>query len=585
MIEVASVSVACTITGLSELGSTCENTIVRRRSPIDWAARTQSLPRWPSIAPRSSRAKIGTLTIAIAIITDSSDWPRITEIVIAVSRPGIDSMRSQIRMSTLSILPPNAPATPPRISPKVSPSSVDTTPTSSDWRAPYSSRDSSSRPSWSAPSGKPGRGPGADPGRTSLSRSWSFGSCPASSGANAATNTKASTSRAPRIAAGFRRSRRNASLHRLPAASSPANEPGVPAASTCVAVVMAFSPHSHPGVQHAVRQVYDQVDHDVHDRDDEDGALQDGVVLVENRAVDLLPDAGEGEHGLGQDRTREQQAQLQADRGDHRQHRVAQHVPPPDHRRGQALGLGRAHVVLVDDVEHGGPGDPDDDRQRDRAEGDRGQDEVFDRVPGRVVLPGEEAVEDEKVGDVGGVDADVLAAGRWQPAQLDREDVLEQERQEEHRDRDADERADDRQVVEDPAVPPGGEVAERDPDAHREDQRRDGQLDRARELGPQDLGDRATRLDGVTEVESGDPLEIAPVLNPDRLVEPVRVVDRGDPLRCRPLPQEGRCRPSREEAQPQEQQDRQAEQDRDQLQQTPYDEGQHPGRLLAGGVG
>ena len=52
--------------------------------------------------------------------------------------------------------------------------------------------------------------------------------------------------------------------------------------------------------------------------------------------------------------------------------------------RREPLRARGAHVVLVLDVEHRGARDARDDRERDRAERDRGQDQVLDRVPGRV---------------------------------------------------------------------------------------------------------------------------------------------------------------------------------------------------------
>ena len=58
----ASVSVACTITGPIALGSMCRSTTRRPlHARARCAATTWSLCRWASIEPRSSRAKIGTL--------------------------------------------------------------------------------------------------------------------------------------------------------------------------------------------------------------------------------------------------------------------------------------------------------------------------------------------------------------------------------------------------------------------------------------------------------------------------------------------------------------------------------------------
>ena len=77
-------------------------------------------------------AEIGTLTTAIAIITDSRRGPSRAATPIARSRPGTASMMSTRRMMTLSTQPPKAPATSPSSSPTVAPSVSDTTPTSSE---------------------------------------------------------------------------------------------------------------------------------------------------------------------------------------------------------------------------------------------------------------------------------------------------------------------------------------------------------------------------------------------------------------------------------------------------------------------
>ena len=88
-----------------------------------------------------------------------------------------------------------------------------------------------------------------------------------------------------------------------------------------------------------------------------------------------------------------------------------------------------------------------DDRERDRAERDRGQDQVLDGVPGRGPVPRDDPVEDVEVRRVLGVDEHVLAADARQPAELDGEDVLEDDREEEDRDRDPDQRYEEARVV------------------------------------------------------------------------------------------------------------------------------------------
>ena len=92
---------------------------------------------------------------------------------------------------------------------------------------------------------------------------------------------------------------------------------------------------------------------------------------------------------------------------------------------------------------------------------------------------------------MGGVHAHLLPAGAGQPAQLDGEEQPQQVGEEEHRDGDAEQRADDRRRVDPAAVLAGGQVAQRDADADGEDHREDGELDGAGEAGEELVGHRA----------------------------------------------------------------------------------------------
>ena len=65
-----------------------------------------------------------------------------------------------------------------------------------------------------------------------------------------------------------------------------------------------------------------------------------------------------------------------------------------------------------------------------------------DRVPCRRQVPGDQAVEDVEAGRVLGIEAAVLTSPAGQPAELDGEDVLEDVRQEEHRNGHAEQDAD-----------------------------------------------------------------------------------------------------------------------------------------------
>ena len=110
--------------------------IVRRRTPTARAASTKSFSRCASTDPRSRRAKIGTFTTPIAIITCSSPGPSSATMPIAIRKPGIASMMSTNRIITPSTQPPKKPETAPTMVPSDSPTETETMPTSSDSRAP-----------------------------------------------------------------------------------------------------------------------------------------------------------------------------------------------------------------------------------------------------------------------------------------------------------------------------------------------------------------------------------------------------------------------------------------------------------------
>ena len=167
-----------------------------------------------------------------------------------------------------------------------------------------------SEPNRSRPSQWSSDGPGTLVGVTSPAHSAEPGSYGVSSGAKIATSTKnASTISAPTMAVGLRRSRRKA-----PARARRRQLLGrriVAASSTGIGEA---HDDPHPRVDDAVGDVHRQVDQRVDDRDEQDEALQDGVVTLADRLEQVLPDPVEREDGLGEDRTREQQPGLQPDR-------------------------------------------------------------------------------------------------------------------------------------------------------------------------------------------------------------------------------------------------------------------------------
>jgi hypothetical protein len=82
----------------------------------------------------------------MATITDQGVCPAIAAMDTARSSDGTDSMRSTRRIAERSTQPPNQPATRPSRTPPARPSRVDSTPTSSEARAPQMSLLSTSPP-------------------------------------------------------------------------------------------------------------------------------------------------------------------------------------------------------------------------------------------------------------------------------------------------------------------------------------------------------------------------------------------------------------------------------------------------------
>src|ERR671919_1872230 len=179
------------------------------------------------------------------------------------------------------------------------------------------------------------------------------------SGAKIAVRTKIATSTNPTIAPGFRTRRCHASRQSPLGASSWISLLSSSATDT--------SAHPDARIEEGVRDVDEQVHEDEDDRNEEDSALENRVVAVLDRLREPRPHAGDGENGLGEDRTGEEQPGLEPDDRDDREHRVTEDVALVDDARCHALRTCGPDVVLVLDVEYGRSGDTRDDGKGDRA--------------------------------------------------------------------------------------------------------------------------------------------------------------------------------------------------------------------------
>src|SRR3954471_8654421 len=144
-----------------------------------------------------------------------------------------------------------------------------------------------------------------------------------------------------------------------------------PVSPRCIALtVLAIA---DPGVEEGVDDVDDQVSEDEDHGDEEDDALHDGIVTIEDGPHQDAADAADGEDGFGDDGAAEQQSQLNADDRDHRNERVAQSVAEDDGPLWQPLGARCPHVVAAEDFEQSGADEAHQNRRVAGADGDAGE--------------------------------------------------------------------------------------------------------------------------------------------------------------------------------------------------------------------
>ena len=110
-------------------------------------------------------------------------------------------------------------------------------------------------------------------------------------------------------------------------------------------------------------------------------------------------------------------------------------------------------------------------------------------------------------------------SGRRQPAELDREQQLEQQPEEEHRRRIGEHCEQSQSNVWRPIPIAGGHASERDADGKRDDQRPEGQLEGRRALCDEYRADRLVVGQRVAEVAVQHADEVVPVLAQDRAIQ------------------------------------------------------------------
>ena len=128
-------------------------------------------------------------------------------------------------------------------------------------------------------------------------------------------------------------------------------------------------------VDGVVQQVDDEVDDDEHQRDEAQVGGHHRDVGELHRLDEQQPHAGPLEHRLGDDRERDDRAELQADDRDHRHQRVLERVAEVDRAVGKAAGARELDVVGAQHLEHLRAHQAHDQRQLEQRQRDRGQDQ------------------------------------------------------------------------------------------------------------------------------------------------------------------------------------------------------------------
>src|SRR5215813_3380531 len=226
------------------------------------------------------------------------------------------------------------------------------------------------------------------------------------------------------------------------------------------------------GVEEDIEDVDEEVQEHVDARDDQDDALDHRVVAPHDGVDGEPPDAGEGEDALRHDRASYEEREAHADDGHDGKRRRLQRVSQEHTARGEALGKGRAHVVLAEHPQHARPSHPRDERHVDQRQGGGGEDQVTKELP-RPVREG-------------------LVALHGKRPQADREYPHEEEAEPEYGHGEARHGEDHDGAIDPGALPPGSPDAERHRERDGDDQCQDGEGDRGANALRDEGGDRQT---------------------------------------------------------------------------------------------
>src|SRR6056297_4061961 len=314
--------------------------------PMERAARMNSRSLRARMSPRTMRAVGIQLVIAMmpTIRTNMPPsgpkaarrgWRKSVTATSRSGRIGSDRKRSVRRISSPAAFL-TKPARTPTVVPMIRLRIIAAQPTAIEVRPPWMIWASWARPSWSVPKGRfqatlavPSQS-AVQIGRMSLLRMSSF--CASTCQIHGPTSTASvmnSRNPPPNIAPLCLRNWSQTSRHWLRGGAS---GPLSARASIGTGEAWTGSVIADPRVEKAIEDIGDQVEEDDQHGEDEGQRHHHRQVIREQRGDEQLADAVHLEHVLGDDGAAEDRRHVERDHGDHRDHRVAQHVDRHHHR-------------------------------------------------------------------------------------------------------------------------------------------------------------------------------------------------------------------------------------------------------------
>src|SRR5215467_7309530 len=288
---------------------------------------------------------IGANTRPMTKITPTVDGPSATRASVAEMTTGMARKASVMRISTSSTAPLKYPATSPIEVPRTVPNSVARGATTRIPRAPWITRDRTSRPSESVPKRWSREG-----GRSLCRTSGAIGSCGAIWLAKRAQATQKSRTRPPTITVGDRLIRRRRSSVASRRCSAAVLVTG--AVATALISWSFGAAKSNARIDQRVADVGHERGSQIDDPDQHDRGLEEREIPLQRRREKHTPQALEVEHEPNHNRAAYQITQRRRDHCDRRHQRVAEHVAHHDRAPGQALQYCGSRVVGVQRLDH-----------------------------------------------------------------------------------------------------------------------------------------------------------------------------------------------------------------------------------------